>query len=105
MTKPVIVVKIPCKLLYEVKEFLKCLTSWPYLISSFWLLTIAASYWPRTFLQPGCLYIHAYILCIHTYIYTYTQTYIYVFTYMYIKYIHIHSMYVYQCMYITYVRT
>ena len=36
MTKPIIVVKVPCKLLYviQVKEFLiKCLTSWPYLIS------------------------------------------------------------------------
>ena len=36
VTKPIIVVKIPCKLLYviQVKEFLiKCSTSWPYLIS------------------------------------------------------------------------
>ena len=36
VTKPIIVVKMPCKLLYviQVKEFLiKCLTSWPYLIS------------------------------------------------------------------------
>ena len=33
MTKPIIVVKMPCKLLYviQVKQFLKCLTSWPYL--------------------------------------------------------------------------
>ena len=38
MTKPIIVVKVPCKLLYviQVKEFLiKCSTSWPYLISEF----------------------------------------------------------------------
>ena len=36
MTKPIIVVKMPCKLLYviQVKGFLiKCSTSWPYLIS------------------------------------------------------------------------
>ena len=38
MTKPIIVVKLPCKLLYvyifQVKGFLmKSLTSWPYLIS------------------------------------------------------------------------
>ena len=55
MTKPIIVVKMPCKLLYviQVKGFLiKCSTSW---YQSFWLLiTIVASDWPRTFLQPGC---------------------------------------------------
>ena len=36
VTKPIIVVKMPCKLLYviQVKGFLiKCSTSWPYLIS------------------------------------------------------------------------
>ncbi len=59
MTKPIIVVKIPCKLLYviQVKGFLiKCSTSWPYLISEFLVanITIVASDWPRTFLQPGC---------------------------------------------------
>ena len=58
MTKPIIVVKVPCKLLYiiQIKGFLiKCSTSWPYLISEFWLLiTIVASDWPRTFLQPDC---------------------------------------------------
>ncbi len=38
MTKPIIVVKMPCKLLYviQVKRFLiKCSISWPYLISEF----------------------------------------------------------------------
>ena len=38
VTKPIIVVKMPCKLLYgiQVKGFLiKCSTSWPYLISEF----------------------------------------------------------------------
>ena len=54
MTKPIIVVKVPCKLLYviQVKEFLiKCLTSWPYLISEFLVayITIVASDWPHTF--------------------------------------------------------
>ena len=54
MTKPIIVVKVPCKLLYviQVKEFLiKCSTSWPYLISEFLVanITIVASDWPRTF--------------------------------------------------------
>ena len=49
MTKPIIVVKVPCKLLYviQVKEFLiKCLTSWPYLISEFLVayITIVASF-------------------------------------------------------------
>ena len=55
MTKPIIVVKMPCKLLYviQVKGFLiKCSTSWPYLISEF-LVTynhqFVASDWPRTF--------------------------------------------------------
>ena len=38
VTKPIIVVKMPCELLYviQVKGFLiKCSTSWPYLISEF----------------------------------------------------------------------
>ena len=57
MTKPIIVVKVPCKLLYvnQVKEFLiKCSTSWPYLISEFLVayITIVASDWPRTFSTP-----------------------------------------------------
>ena len=57
MTKPIIVVKVPCKLLYviQVKEFLiKCSTSWPYLISEFLVayITIVASNWPRIFFIP-----------------------------------------------------
>ena len=57
MTKPIIVVKVPCKLLYviQVKEFLiKCSTSWPYLISEFLVayITIVASDWPGTFFTP-----------------------------------------------------
>ena len=57
MTKPIIVVRVPCKLLYviQVKEFLiKCSTSWPYLISEFLVayITIVASDWPRTFFTP-----------------------------------------------------
>ena len=61
MTKPIIVVKVPCKLLYiiQVKEFLiRCSTSWPYLytylISEFLVayITIVASDWPRTFFTP-----------------------------------------------------
>ena len=57
MTKPIIVVKVPCKLLYviQVKEFLiKCSTSCPYLISEFLVayITIVASDWPRTFFTP-----------------------------------------------------
>ena len=57
VTKPIIVVKVPCKLLYviQVKKFLiKCLTSWPYLISEFLVayITIVASDWPRTFFTP-----------------------------------------------------
>ena len=69
MTKPIIVVKVPCKLLYviQVKEFLiKCSTSWPYLISEFLIanITIVASDWPHTFLHPRCfclayMYLHA----------------------------------------------
>ena len=50
MTKPIIVVKMPCKLMYviQVKVFLiKCSTSWPYLISEF--LVTYNHYWPRTF--------------------------------------------------------
>ena len=57
VTKPIIVVRVPCKLLYviQVKEFLiKCLTSWLYLISEFLVayITIVASDWPRTFFTP-----------------------------------------------------
>ena len=57
VTKPIIVVKVPCKLLYviQVKEFLiKCSTSWPYLITEFLVayITIVASDWPRTFFTP-----------------------------------------------------
>ena len=54
MTKPIIVVKMPCKLLYvfQVKGFLiKCSTSWPCLISEF-LVTYIISL--ALFLQPGC---------------------------------------------------
>ena len=59
VTKPIIVVKVPCKLLYVIqgKGFLiKCSTSWPYLISEILVayITVVASDWPRTFLQPGC---------------------------------------------------
>ena len=55
MTKPIIVVKVPCKLLYviQVKEFLiKCSTFWP--LSEFLVayITIVASDWPRTFFIP-----------------------------------------------------
>ena len=60
MTKPIIVVKVPCKVLYviQVKEFLmKCSTSWPYLISEFLVayITIVASDWLRTFFTPKVL--------------------------------------------------
>ena len=56
VTKPITVMKVPCKLLYviQVKKFLtKCSTSWPYLISEF-LVAYMASDWPRTFLYPRC---------------------------------------------------
>ena len=69
VTKPIIVVKVPCKLLYviQVKEFLiKCSTSWPYLISEFLVayITIVASDWLRTFLHPRyfCLAYHFFLL-------------------------------------------
>ena len=57
MTKPIIVVKVPCKLLYviQVTEFLiNCSTSWPYLISEFLVayMTIVVSDWPRTSFTP-----------------------------------------------------
>ena len=38
VTKPIIVVKMPCKLLYVIQRkgfLIKCSTSWPYLISEF----------------------------------------------------------------------
>ena len=55
MTKPIIVVKVPCKLLHVI-QVIKCSTSWPYLISEFLVtyITIVASDWPRTFLHPRC---------------------------------------------------
>ena len=67
MTKPIIVVKVPCKLLYviQVKEFLtKCSTSWPYLISEILVtyITIVASDWPRTFFT-----LKVFLFSIHTY--------------------------------------
>ena len=55
MTKPIIVVKVPYKLLYviQVKEFLiKCSTSWPYLISE---LLVAYNH---------CADIHYYIIIV-----------------------------------------
>ena len=75
MTKPIIVVKVPCKLLYviQVKEFLiKCLTSWPYLISEILVayITIVASDWPCTFFTPK-VFLFSYVL---TYIITVTST-------------------------------
>ena len=54
VTKPIIVVRVPCKLLYviQVKELLiKCLTSWPYLISEFLVAYITID-WPHTFFTP-----------------------------------------------------
>ena len=70
MTKPIIVVKLPCKLLYviQVKEFLiKCSTSWPYLISEFLVayITIVASDWPRTFFTPKVFLFSIYIYIYH----------------------------------------
>ena len=49
MTKAIIAVKMPCKLLYviQVKRFL--ITSWPYLISKFLIICNAASDWSCTF--------------------------------------------------------
>ena len=54
MTKPIIVVKVPRKLLYVIQVKEKCSTSWPYLISEFLVayITIVASDWPRTFFTP-----------------------------------------------------
>ena len=74
MIKPIIVVKVPCKLLYviQVKEFLiKCSISWPYLISEFLVayITIVASDWPRTFFTPKVflfsIALYWLILCIY----------------------------------------
>ena len=66
VTKPIIVVKVPCKLLYviQVKEFLiKCSTSWPYLISEFLVayITIVASDWPHTFFTPKVFLFSIYV--------------------------------------------
>ena len=71
MTKPIIVVRVPCKLLYviQVKEFLiKCLTSWPYLISEFLVayITIVASDWPCTFFTPKVFLFSIYITRVYT---------------------------------------
>ena len=72
MTKPIIVVKVPCKILYviQVKEFLiKCSTSWPYLISEFLVayITIVASDWPCTFFTPKVFLFSIHILSIPIY--------------------------------------
>ena len=65
VTKPIIVMKMPCKLLYiiQVKGFLKSvLTSLPYLISKF-LVTIynAASDWPCTDFYSQAVFVYSYI--------------------------------------------
>ena len=90
VTKPIIVVKVPCKLLYviQVKQFLiKYSTSWPYLISEFLVayITIVASDWPRTFFTPKVFLFYMYIY----YMYStcgnaLTNIYIYIHVYMYI---------------------
>ena len=72
MTKPIIVVKVPCKLLYviQVKEFLiKCSTSWPYLISEFLVayITIVVLICLALFLHPRCFCL-AFILPLDFYI-------------------------------------
>ena len=72
MIKPIIVVKVPCKLLYviQVKEFLiKCSTSWPYLISEFLVayITIVASDWPRTFFTSKVFCLALLLLATMTY--------------------------------------
>ena len=69
MTKPIILVKICYKLLYVIQgvenSFGK-VTSWPPLISEFWLhmpVNNVASDWPHTFLHPRCFclaYVHIY---------------------------------------------
>ena len=74
MTKPIIVVRVLCKLLYviQVKEFLiKCLTSWPYLISEFLVayITIVASDWPRTFFTPKVFLFSMFYLPLYQYMY------------------------------------
>ena len=60
MTKPIIVVKVPCKLLHIIQ---KCSTSWPYLISEFLVayITIVASDWPRTFFIPEVFLFSIYV--------------------------------------------
>ena len=84
MTKPIIVVKVPCKLLYviQVKKFLiKCSTSWPYLISEFLVayITIVASDWPRTFFIPKVFLFSIYsnqnlFYCLNVYVVTLSTT-------------------------------
>ena len=62
MTKPIIVVKVPCKLLYviQVKEFLiKCSTSWPYLISEF-----LVAYITKWLLIGLALFLHLRCFCL-----------------------------------------
>ena len=78
MTKPIIVVKVPCKLLHaiQVKEFLiKCSTSWPYLISEFLVayITIVASDWPRTFFTPKVFLFSMYFTHKHKHTQTHTH--------------------------------
>ena len=55
MTKPIIVVKMSCELLYHSSER-KVLPSWPYLISKLLvsLVTMLLLIGLTLFLQPGC---------------------------------------------------
>ena len=71
MTKPIIVVKMPCKLLYiiQVKRFLMVITSWPYLISKFlvtfdhlqWAALASHFFTARLLLFSIHSYIHMYV--------------------------------------------
>ena len=60
MTKPIIVVKMPCKLSVVCHSSIRILNKMFNFLAllqyqSFWSpITIVASDWPRTFLQPGC---------------------------------------------------
>ena len=75
MTKPIIVVKMPCKLLYiiQVKRFLMVITSWPYLISKF---LVAFDHLQYCFLLASHFFYSQAVFCLAYFLYVSSYSYI-----------------------------
>ena len=74
MTKPIIVVKMLCKISFLSHRNTKVLSSWPSLISDVLVAYNFASDWPRTFYSQAFLFRISLSLCTRTYIQLATTT-------------------------------